>query len=160
MKGLLLVFLMSIAYFSHAQNNDDKDPVHWEYNIKKIGKSTFEVHVIANLEKGWHIYSQHQPKNAICQPTIIKYLENSGIEFTGSTKEIGDTIRFLDKTVDIGANQYEDKVEFVRIFLNDKNIVKKSIGEVSIKYQVCTEETCQRPKTKELEILVSDDVLK
>ena len=43
---------------------------------KKIADKTYEVHLTAIIENGWHTFSQTQPKEAIALPTKISFNEN------------------------------------------------------------------------------------
>ena len=61
MKKVLFVFtLFFIGAIVHAQN-----PVSWAFTSKKISDKVYEIHMIATIQPGWHLYSQNQPKDAI-----------------------------------------------------------------------------------------------
>ena len=48
------------------------NPVSWSFTSKKITDKTYEVHLTATMQSGWHLYSQVQPEDAIAIPTGFK----------------------------------------------------------------------------------------
>ncbi len=54
-KLILLPFLILFANLLFAQI---QNPVAWTATSKKIADKTYEVRLTANMQKGWHIYSQ------------------------------------------------------------------------------------------------------
>src|SRR5437867_8557727 len=127
MKKLIpftLIFL--IAGTANAQLN----PVNWNFSVKKVADKTYDVQLNANMQSGWHLFSQTQPDDAIGIPTGISFSPNPLISIVGKPKEVGKLIKFKDPKLGISANQYSDAVSFVqRIKL--KTSVKTNIsGEV------------------------------
>ena len=131
---------MFVAVMSFTQS-----PVQWQYSIKKLGDKTYELHLTATIEDGWHLYSQSQPEAAIAVPTLITFAANPIIVFNGKVKEFGRLERYTDKTIDITQNQYRDKVDFVQSIQLKAKAKTKIAG--SITYQVCTDERCLPPAT-------------
>jgi len=146
-RFLLLAFSMLTAGFVFAQA---ENPVAWSFSSKKINDNVYEVHIKATLQNGWHLYSQKQPKDAIAQPTVISFTKHPLIEFDGSVKEVGKLEKFVDKELDVSANQYSNSVTFVqKVKLKGKaktNVMGK------LEYQVCTDEKCLPSKTINLSI--------
>ena len=65
MKKLFsLIGLFFMVHFLNAQS-----PVSWTFSSKKIADKTFELHLTADIQSGWHLYSQEQPEDAIAIPT-------------------------------------------------------------------------------------------
>ncbi len=122
-----------------------KDPVHFAYRAEKIDGKTYAIHITANMEDGWHIYSQTQPKQHISQPTKIVFNSNPLFVCKGNVSESGDKERYEDKVADIIQYQYGGKVEFVQT-LTMRSTAKTTISG-AITYQACTEEMCQQPQT-------------
>src|SRR5579875_1559752 len=86
MKKLsLLVLTVMLLNAVHAQV---KDPVRWSFFSKKINASTYEVHLTATIESGWHTYSQTTPEGGPV-PTSISFTKNPLLTLEGKTKEIG-----------------------------------------------------------------------
>lgn len=77
-----LSLLISSSLFS-------QDVVHWNYTAKKVSDKTYELHLTATIDEGWHVYAQVQPKDAVGIPTKISFNKNPLITLVGKTKEIG-----------------------------------------------------------------------
>jgi len=144
---LLLFIIMSLAISANAQI---LTPVHWSYGVKKLDAVTYEIHLRAKLDDSWHIYSQTQPDNAVALPTKIIFKSNSDIEIIGIPKELGQLVKYYNKAVDIGANQYSGMVDFVQIVKIKDNSVKNISGIVG--FQTCTDQKCLPPDKFEFSI--------
>ena len=95
-KWLFIIVLAFGSCFLHAQS-----PVSWSFNSKKVSEKTYEVHLTANIQSGWHLYSQDQPSDAIAIPTSV-------------------TI----------AHQYSNKVDFVQLVKIKSNAKTNVSGSV------------------------------
>jgi len=137
---LIAALCLALPVFVMAQS-----PVKWTYSAKKTGEKAYEVHITASIEKGWHLYAQIQPEDAIALPTEIKFNSNPLLTFTGNIKEVGKLEKTKELTLGTEAWQYGDKVDFVQTIKLKAN-VKTNIGG-SIEFQACTDEKCLPPKT-------------
>jgi thiol:disulfide interchange protein DsbD len=129
-------------------------PIVWQYSIKKTAGRTYEVHLTARLEAGWHAYSQRQPKEAVAQPTEIHFNRNPLITMDGTVKEIGAMQRWKDEASGIMANQYANQVDFVQVVKLKAKIKTTVTG--SLTYQVCTDEMCLPAKTEAFSIAIGE----
>jgi len=139
---IILLVGLCLATFATAQI---LNPVHFNYSVVKKTPKTIELHMTATMDKGWHIYSQIQPKEAISEPTKIAFNKNPLVAATGKAKEIGKKEMYRDKVAGIKQYQYGDKVDFVQV-INLKLAVKTNVSG-TITYQTCTNEMCLPPKT-------------
>ena len=87
-----LITLALIGFAAQAQN-----PVSWTFSSKKIDDKTFEIHMTATMQKGWHLYSQKQPEDAIANPTTFSITANPLIKLDGGIKEVGKMEKFKDE---------------------------------------------------------------
>jgi hypothetical protein len=117
-----------------------QSPVRWEYTTQKLDDKTYEIHLTANIEQGWHIYAQQQPKDAIALPTKIKFNKNPLINIQGKINEFGKKETHNIEVLGIQQYQYASKVDFVQK-IELKSPVKTSLTG-SIAFQVCTDEQC------------------
>lgn len=141
MKRLLLTGLGIFAVlFLMAQN-----PVSWSFSAKKINSNTYEVHMSATIQSGWHLYSQVQPEDAIAIPTTFEIKSNPLFTLNGKIKEVGKLEKFVDKELDLSANQYSGKVDFVQVVNMKAKVKTNLIG--SVEYQTCDDKKCLPPKT-------------
>ncbi len=140
---MLAAFTTSLA-FAQAE------PISWKFSSKKISDNVYEVRMTATLNKGWHLYSQNQPKDAIAIPTSFSFNKNPLLDFEGNVKEIGKMEKFVDKELDVSAFQYSNEVSFVqKVKLKGK---AKTNVTGKLEYQVCTDEKCLPAKTVNLSI--------
>jgi thiol:disulfide interchange protein DsbD len=140
-KMQLIVAGILLTLACMAQN----DPVHFAYRAEKIDAKTYAIHITANIDEGWHIYSQNQPKQHISQPTKIMFKSNPLVVCNGAVLETGDKQKYEDKIADIIQYQYGGKVEFVQK-VTVRSTAKTTVTG-NITYQACTEEMCQQPQT-------------
>jgi hypothetical protein len=136
---LLSVFTVSVV---SAQK---LNPVSWSFASKKISDNEYEIRMTATIQKGWHLYSQTQPKDAVAQPTSFNFNKNPLLDFNGKVKEVGTLEKYKDKTLGITSHQYSNEVSFVqRIKLKGK---AKTNVTGKLEYQTCDDVQCLPPKT-------------
>ena len=138
MKKIVVgLFLLAITGWAHAQM---LAPVKWSFTAKKIDAKNYEVHLTANIDAGWHMYSQNQPSDAINNPTEIIFNSNPLLVLDGKAKEIGKMELYKDKKLGISANQYTGQVDFVQK-VKMKTGVKTNISG-SVEFQTCDDKKC------------------
>lgn len=146
-KGILFIMLFFSLGIIHAQM---LNPVLWTFTAKKTADKTYEVHLLATIQSGWHLYSQTQPADAINIPTEISFNKNPLLVLDGKAKENGKMELFVDKRLGISANQYKDKVEFVQKVKLKSNVKTNVVG--SIEFQTCDDKKCLPPKKLDFSI--------
>ena len=139
-KSFLLAIIVLATLGTRAQN-----PVSWIFSAKKIADKTYEVHMTATIQTGWHLDSQTQPEDAIAVPTGFKLNNNPLLSFDGKIKEVGNMEKFHDKKLDISAHQYSGTVDFVQV-VKLKAKAKTNITG-SVEFQTCNDEKCLPAKT-------------
>ena len=91
--ALLTSLILSISLT--AQN-----PVKWQVNSKLIDENIYEIKISAELEAGWHLYSQFLEQNEGYDPlnspfsTYITFEINPNFDTIGNTKEVGVETHF------------------------------------------------------------------
>ncbi len=88
MKRIITIsflLLFSNLLFAQIQN-----PVEWTATSKKISDKTYEVHITATIDHGWHIYSQTTPDGGPIA-TSITFTKNPLVIVEGKAKEVGKT---------------------------------------------------------------------
>jgi thiol:disulfide interchange protein DsbD len=139
-----LVFIL-FAVFSVGIASAQLNPVNWSFASKKINDKEYELQLVATIQPGWHLYSQTQPEDAIAQPTSFKFNKNPLLDLNGKVSEVGKLEKYKDKTLDVSANQYSNKVVFVqKVKLKGK---AKTAVTGNLEYQTCNDEKCLPPKT-------------
>ena len=148
MKKLLFVL---IAFFTVGKvSAQNLNPVSWSFTSKKLSDNVYEIRMIASIQKGWHLYSQSQPEDAIAQPTSFSFNKNPLIELDGKVKEVGKMEKYKDKTLGVTAHQYSNEVVFIQK-VKVKGKAKTNLTG-SLEFQTCDDEKCLPPKTVNLSI--------
>jgi cytochrome c biogenesis DsbD-like protein len=146
MKTLLAVIVFFfVGCCTFAQNPYAQNPVSWNFTSKKVSDKTFEVHLTANIQAGWHLYSQDQPDDAIATPTSVKINNNPLLKLDGKVKEVGNMEKYKDKILGISAHQYSTKVDFVQVVKMKSNALTNVSGSVA--FQTCDDKKCLPIKT-------------
>ena len=138
-------FLKAVVFAASIAKAQPANPVNWTFTGKKISEGVYEVQMTANIQQGWHLYSQIQPKDAIAQPTSFAFNKNPLLELDGKVKESGKLEKFSDKELGVSANQYSKQVTFVqRLKLKGK---AKTALTGKVEFQTCDDKKCLPPKT-------------
>ena len=133
--SVLLLSLATIAQLS---------PVSWTYSARQVSDKTYELRITASMQSGWHLYSQTQPEDAIAEPTKITFNKNPLLTLDGKIKEEGKMEKFHDARLDLSANQYSSKVDFIQTVKLKANAKTKVSG--TVRFQTCNDEKCLPPK--------------
>lgn len=145
---LALLFFLAVTGAANAQLN----PVSWSFSSKKIDDKTYEIHLSATIQPGWHLYSQVQPEDAIAIPTGFSFNNNPLLSLEGKIREVGKLEKFHDKKLEVSANQYSGKVDFVQVVKLKANAKTNFTG--SVEFQTCDDKKCLPPKTVNFSIQV------
>src|SRR5437773_2672641 len=146
----LLAAILFSAFSIHAQM---LNPVSWTFTAKKTADKTYEVHLTANIQSGWHIYSQTQPDDAIAIPTSVTINNNPLVKLDGKIKEVGKLEKYTDETVKATNHQYSNKVDFVQV-VKLKSTAKTNVTG-SVEFQTCDDKKCLPPKTVNFNIALN-----
>ena len=144
-----ILFLVFAFLFSLMGNTQVQNPVKWSFTAKKINNTTYEVHLAATIDKGWHIYSQTTPDGGPI-PTAITFSKNSLLTLSGTPKEVGKLEQHSEPLFGVDVKQYSDKVDFVQIIKLKSNV--KTVVKGSVEFMVCNDKQCLPPKTVEFSV--------
>ena len=147
------ILLTVIALCAVSLNAQILNPVSWTFTAKKTGDKTYEVHMTATIQSGWHIYSQKQPDDAIAIPTSVTINNNPLLSLDGKVKEVGKLEKYKDETVKATNHQYSKKVDFVQV-VKLKSSAKTNITG-SVEFQTCDDKKCLPPKTVNFNIALN-----
>jgi hypothetical protein len=142
MKKLFgLLFLLTVLQGAYAQI---KNPVKWSFTSKKLGDNSYEIHLTATLEKGWHIYSQTTPDGGPV-PVTINFSKNPLLVMEAAAKEIGKMEQHNEPLFGVMVNQYSDKVDFVQVVKLKTKV--KTVAAGKLEFMVCNDRECLPPST-------------
>lgn len=135
--------------FTTAAMAQVENPVQWNYSAKKINATTYELHLTASIEDGWHIYSQTTPDGGPV-PTTINFTKNPLVTVNGKPKEVGKMEQRFEELFGVDVKQFSKKVDFVQTIVV-KGKVKTSLNG-TVEFMVCNDRQCLPPSTQKFSI--------
>jgi len=130
-------------------NAQVQKPVHWTFSAKKINATTYEVHMTASIESGWHLYSQTTPEGGPVA-TTIEFSKNPLLTIDGSAKEVGKLEQRHEELFGVDVKQFSNKVDFVQK-IKIRGNAKTSLNG-SIEFMTCDDRQCLPPATQKFSI--------
>ncbi len=147
-KLVLFVVLVVAGFMANAQV---QNPVKWAYKLKKVNATTYEVHITATIDKGWHIYSQTTPDGGPV-PTAIKFAKNPLLTLVGAAKEVGKLEQRHEELFGVDVKQFSNTVNFVQT-VKVKAAVKTSVVG-TVEFMVCNDTQCLPPTTNKFSLSI------
>ncbi|HTH30922.1 MAG TPA: protein-disulfide reductase DsbD domain-containing protein [Lacibacter sp.] len=144
----VLVVLVVASLFASAQV---QNPVKWVYKLKNVNATTYEVHITATIDKGWHIYSQTTPDGGPV-PTSISFSKNPLLELTGATREEGKLEQRHEPLFGVDVKQFSNTVNFVQT-IKVKAKVKTAVTG-TVEYMICNDRECLPPTTNKFSLAI------
>jgi len=152
MKRLVLTILVFLSTHLIA-STEVIDPVHWNYETKKVKENIIELHLIANIDKGYHMYGAYFEDGGPVK-TTIKIRPDKNIEIIGNVTEVTKPVKKRDEAFDnMEITYHSHKAIFSQRVKIKKNYPTTIFADVE--YMVCTDETCLPPVTKEITIYLN-----
>lgn len=145
-KLLTAICLFALPLLASAQV---ENPVKWSFTAKKVNATTYELHMSATIDGGWHLYAQEAGEGPV--PTSFKITKNPLVSTTGKIAEVGKLHKAYDKNFDSELKYYENQVDFVQTVTVKGKAATKVKG--SVEFMVCDDHQCLPPK--ELDFAIS-----
>ena len=132
MKKLILFFILLFTY--NASFSQILDPVKWTFSVEETGKDEVTLVFKANMDAGWHIYSQNTPDGGPL-PMVYKFDESSCYKLKGKVVETKAHEEF-DSTFEVKVLIFEKEASF-----RQKVKLVGGICEITgiVEYQACLE---------------------
>ncbi|HEX9825540.1 MAG TPA: protein-disulfide reductase DsbD domain-containing protein [Flavobacteriaceae bacterium] len=152
MKKLVV---LAIGLVSMAIQAQILDPVKVQVSSKKISNGEYQIHIVANIDKGWHIYSQYseQDEGIGPLPTAITFKQNDDVVLQGKPKEVGDLQEHFDDIFMVNVRYYYSTVDFVQTVKTKTD--QPVTLEGTITYMACKEELCLTPQDVEFKVTLN-----
>ncbi len=149
-KNILLAYLLVLVSFFFA-SAQDKDPVSFKIESKKVSATEYDIVFNATIDEGWHVYSITQTADGGPNPTVITVNKSADFELVGKLKE-SKPIEEMDKVFDMKVLYFNHKATFTqRIKVKTDKSFKVS-GKYE--YQTCTDEKCMFPPAKKFSLSI------
>lgn len=141
MKKILISIVVLFFAFLNSKAQLE-NPVVWTYTAKKINSKQYELHMTANIQSNWHIYSQDAGEGP--EPTSFVFSKNPLVKFEGKVVEVGKLEKAFDPNFNSTLKFYNNKVDFIQ------KVNLKSTASTVIKgtltFMVCNDRKCLPPK--------------
>ncbi|MBZ4040858.1 protein-disulfide reductase DsbD family protein [Flavobacterium hibisci] len=137
-----------IAFFFVISNLTAQiyDPVSFTTTVKETGENKYTLSIIAKIDKGWHVYSQHVPQGGPA-PTAFTFPKSKNYKTIGGVTE-PDGHEVDDPVFNMRIKYFADKAVFTQ------NIERKTADaftiNASIFFMVCNDNSCLPPGDKDL----------
>jgi thiol:disulfide interchange protein len=146
------IFLLVAFTTLFAQDDGIFDPVTWKVTLDKQSETDYNVLIKADIEEGWHLYSQTQFGEEFEGPIPTEITFNNTPEtytLEGKTQE-PDTPVIFDPVFEIDVKFFGDQAMFIQPIKVVNPDGLKII--VDVYYSVCDDEKCLPPNTKTFEL--------
>lgn len=148
MKRILLTLFASyITLFSFSQSTKQ---VKWVFSAKKIANNTYEVHMTANINDNWHLYSQQGGDGPVS--TSFNFTRNPLLIVDGKVKEVGKLKKNFEESFNSEVRFYEKMVDFVQVVKIKGNAKTNLAGKVE--FMVCDDKMCLPPGQVEFNVSI------
>ena len=130
-------------------------PVKWKFEIEKVTDTEFKLKYIANVDKGWTVYSQYTSDDGPV-PTSVNYDAMEGIQLIGKATESGSKKEGMDAYFGVNVIKFlADKPFIIEQRIKVKDASKPIIGYVN--FMACDHEKCLPPSDAEFSFKIPQD---
>ncbi len=146
LRGLAAAVFLALPSTVSAQVFD---PVSWTFEAERIEPGNrAQIRLIAQVEKGWHLYSQNIPEGGPI-PTAFAFKPSTRFALKGGVKEPKPIVEY-DPNFEMELKYFGGKVIFVQ------EIEAKTLDafevEGELEFMVCDETQCLPPKYVEFKL--------
>ncbi|HIO73675.1 MAG TPA: DUF255 domain-containing protein [Flavobacteriales bacterium] len=150
-KYLLTVVLLVIGLTaSFAQIFE---PVKWDYAVRDLGNSEYELVFKATIDDNWHLYSQFIDDGGPI-PTSFGFDSIPELELIGPVEEHGELETDFDPNFEMKLKWFSHEAEFVqKVKINADNLKFNGYYE----FMTCDDKRCLPPEYVEMEFKLGAD---
>lgn len=131
MKKIFFLLVLLVYTTGYAQIID---PVKWTTSVEKISETEYDLAINAEIEDGWHVYSQYTAEGGSLPIVIDKNEPTEDYELVGKAIE-SDTIRKYNEIFEVYESYFDHHATLKqRVKLNNSNI---STIALNLTGQVC-----------------------
>lgn len=148
-KYMALLALLLITWEAFSQIYT---PITWNFSSEQIAPNEYVLKMRANIDPGWHLYTQFLPADGGPVPTKFTFEKNAQVLFVDKVKE-PKALKEFDPNFGMELAWFEKQVTFTQKVKITANTTLK--GEVE--YMVCDAEKCLPPDYKSFEFVLKFD---
>lgn len=147
---LYIVYIMCSVTLAQAQV---RQPIKWQFTAAPVNESEVQLIFTANLDEGWHIYSQFMEEGGPL-PTTFTFQPSEVYSLDGKVNEESTPVKSYDQTFMMDITWYGKTAVFSQ---NVKLHAPSAVVKGKIEFMVCTHEMCLPPDDIEFNIPASVD---
>ncbi|MGB7841652.1 MAG: cytochrome c biogenesis protein CcdA, partial [Salinimicrobium sp.] len=154
-----LLFILNISAGAQVfdQESEIKEPVTWEAIVEQENDSIYNLIFKAELEPGWHLYSQEEVEEGGPFPTEFSFNnEEAAYELLGSTSEPEGTALF-DPVFEMEIKYFEEASTFIQKIKVEPGTNPEVHAEVF--FMVCDDEQCLAPERVPFTLSLSSGIV-
>lgn len=140
---LFFSFWQSPAQFFNQDNSQILDPIDWEASVEKQNDSVYHLLFTAEIEPGWHLYSQEETPSGGPLQTEFTFFPSDSYELIGETKE-PEGISGFDPVFRMDVKYFENEVTFVQPVKVTGSTMP--VIEAEVYFNVCDDKRCLAPE--------------
>ena len=147
-----------IVFFISSLGFSQDGAITWKASIEQESEDVYIVYLKANLEEGWHLYSQEEADPEEIGPIPTEFSYNATPETFVLVRETiePDGIKKYDNQFDMEIKYFEEEVVFFQKIKRVAPNLKEVKAEVF--FMICDNERCLPPETVEFDIKLSGKV--
>ena len=133
------------------------DPVKWSSSVEKLSETEYNLVIKAEIEPGWHVYSQVIEGDDGPLPTEFTYLDQEGnYELIGGTSE-PNVKPYYDDVFDMEIKYFDNEA----VFKQKIKMLNPDVTQISseVFFMVCDDERCLPPNTFEFITSLKGEVI-
>ena len=142
--SFLIAFLITAPTWSQIQ-----DPVKWSFEIEVVDENKVDLIIRADIDEGWHLYSQDAGDGPI--PTSFTFFENENFKTKGKVKE-GTSHEEYDQNFESILRYFDTEAIFtqrIKLLTEESTLLK---GE--LQFMVCNDAMCLPPEWVDIKIVL------
>lgn len=147
---LLIISFLGLLSGVHAQI---LQPVKWKTSVEYGEPGTATLVMTANIDKGWHLYSQFIADGGPIKTTFT-FEPSSGYETVGVVTE-SKAVEYYDKNFEMQLKYFSGQAVFKQKVKLKNNAAQKITGMVE--FMVCDDEKCLPPDQVDLTFNIKGD---
>ncbi len=140
-----LILFIAIFFAMHNLTAQIYDPVSFKTSVKEVDNSSYELSITAQIDKGWHMYSQKVPANGP-MPTSFVFAKSKNYTAKGGVVEPNGH-EIDDPIFNMRIKLFETKAVFTQKIERKNNDAFKV--KATIEFMVCNDQSCLPPTERE-----------
>lgn len=133
------ILVATFALLSITASAQLQKPVKWNVSCQKLNDTVYRVDFKANIDAGWHLYSQYLPEGNYAFPTKFEFSQTTDIELVDTVAELSEVTIEKDEIAGVMTHFYSNEALFAQT-VKATGIAPAIAGKID--FQTCNDEQC------------------